>query len=50
MKRTMREDQIARATRIVRDRAYRACGYDRNDETYQAIVWALREVRIAARS
>lgn len=45
MKRTMREDSVARATRIVRDRAYRATGYDAQDETYQAIVWALSEVR-----
>jgi hypothetical protein len=50
VKRTMREDDIARITRIIRDRAYRACGYNKNDETYRAIVWALSEVRAAFNS
>ena len=49
VKRTERESDISRTTRIVRDRAYRACGYDKNDEQYLAIVWALAEVRRVAR-
>jgi hypothetical protein len=50
VKRTARETDVARWTRIARDKAYRACGYNKDDETYQAIVWALAEVRRAARS
>lgn len=50
MKRTEREDEIARATRLVRDQAYRACGYDSEDETYRGIVWALSRVREEFRS
>lgn len=49
VRRTMREDDVARATRIVRDRAYRATGRNAADETYQGIVWALAEVRRAVR-
>lgn len=45
IKRTQREDDIAKATRIVRDRAYRACGYDKDDSQYLAIQWALAQVR-----
>jgi hypothetical protein len=49
-KRTAREDSIARATRIVRDRAYRAVGQDASDPTYQAIVWSLEQVRAEVRA
>lgn len=45
VKRTLREDSAAKATRVIRDRAYRAVGYDRTDPEYRAIVWALSEVR-----
>lgn len=45
MKRTLREDKIARITRLVRDQAYRACGYDNTDPQYTAVVWALGQVR-----
>lgn len=49
VKRTQREDQAARVTRIVRDRAYRACGYDKNDPDYIAIQWALAQIRLLMR-
>jgi hypothetical protein len=45
VKRTAREDQVARITRTIRDRAYRASGYNANDPEYRAIVWALAQVR-----
>lgn len=44
-KRTQREDSAAKATRIIRDRAYRMCGYDKDDPEYQIIVWTLSQVR-----
>lgn len=50
IKRTARESDVARWTRIARDRSYRACGYDKDDEVYQGIVWALSQVRLAAKS
>lgn len=50
VKRTEREDQIARATRIVRDRAYRAVGQDSTDPEYKAIVWSLEQVRQSYRT
>jgi hypothetical protein len=49
-KRTAREDSIARATRLVRDRAYRAVGQDATDPTYQAVVWALAQIRSEVRA
>lgn len=49
VKRTSREDEIARITRTVRDQMYRRCGYNPQDPTYQAIKAALAQVRIVAR-
>lgn len=49
LKRTLREDSLAKATRIVRDRAYRSVGRDASDPEYVAIKWALAEVRAVAR-
>lgn len=43
------EDSIARITRTVRDRAYRATGYNKYDEAYQAVVWALEQIRLEVR-
>lgn len=39
------EDTVQQSVRRTRDRAFRACGYDPNDETYQGILWALQDVR-----
>jgi hypothetical protein len=44
------EDNIQRSVRLVRDRAFRACGENPYDETYQGILWALQQVRQELRS